>query len=77
MATDGAGSSASASASAGPSIVASLMVSSVPHRSSVSVVFPPVEHSDGYSLVVDGDATVDGSLVDVAPTWAVLHRPAP
>ena len=46
-------------------------------RPEVTVVFPPADHSDGYSLVVDGHATVDGSLVDVAPTWAVLHRPAP
>lgn len=46
-------------------------------RPNISIVFPPVDHSDGYSLVVDGDATVDGSLVDVDPTWAVLHRPAP
>ena len=43
----------------------------------VSVVFPPSERSDGMSLVVDGQATVDGDLVDVAPTWAVLHRKAP
>ena len=46
-------------------------------RPSVSLVFPPADHSDGYSLVVDGEAAVDGSFVDVTPTWAVLHRPAP
>lgn len=46
-------------------------------RPAVSLVFPPVPHSDGFSLVVDGQATVDGALVDVRPTWAVLHRPAP
>lgn len=46
-------------------------------RPGVSLVFPPAPHSDGYSLVVDGDATVDGEFVDVRPTWAVLHRPAP
>lgn len=46
-------------------------------RSSVSMVFPPHEQSDGLSLVVDGVATVDGVHVDIAPTWAVLHRPAP
>ena len=46
-------------------------------RADVSLVFPPAEHSDGYSLVVDGGATVDGQFVDVQPTWAVLHRPAP
>lgn len=46
-------------------------------RPSVALVFPPAEHADGFSLVVDGDATVDGAVVDVRPTWAVLHRPAP
>ena len=46
-------------------------------RPSVSIVFPPAEHSDGYSLVVDGEATVVDRYVDVRPTWAVLHRPAP
>lgn len=46
-------------------------------RSGVSMVFPPAEHADGFSLVVDGSATVVGEFVDVAPTWAVLHRPAP
>ena len=46
-------------------------------RPSVSMVFPPAEHADGYSLVVDGRATVDEQFVDVRPAWAVLHRPAP
>lgn len=46
-------------------------------RPMVSLVFPPAPHSDGFSLVVDGEATVDGATVDVCPTWAVLHRPAP
>lgn len=46
-------------------------------RPSVTVVFPPAEHADGYSLVVDGQASVHGAIVDVLPTWAVLHRPAP
>lgn len=45
-------------------------------RSSVSLVYPPVEEG-GYSLIVDGDATVVGEdIVRVAPTGAVLHRPA-
>jgi hypothetical protein len=43
----------------------------------VSMVFPPADDSDGYSLVVDGHATIDDRFVDVRPTWAVLHRPAP
>ncbi len=46
-------------------------------RPNVSLVFPPAEHSDGMSLVVDGIADVEDAMVDVAPTWAVLHRPAP
>ncbi len=46
-------------------------------RSSVTLVFPPVEHSSGYSLVVDGTADVDGGSVVIRPSWAVLHRPAP
>jgi len=47
-------------------------------RSSISLCFPPVEEGD-YSLIVDGDATVDagGSRVRFAPSGAVLHRPAP
>ena len=46
-------------------------------RPQVSIVFPPGEHSNGFSLVVDGEATVDGDVIDVRPTSAVLHRPAP
>lgn len=46
-------------------------------RPAVSLVFPPNEAAEGYSLVVDGLAAVDGATVDVHPTWAVLHRPAP
>jgi len=46
-------------------------------RPDVTLVFPPVGHSDGMSLVVDGSATVEGAIVDVVPSWAVLHRPAP
>ncbi len=46
-------------------------------RPNVSMVFPPTATSEGYSLVVDGEATVLDRYVDVRPTWAVLHRPAP
>lgn len=46
-------------------------------RPAISIVFPPVGHSDGMSLVVDGEAVVDGSAIEFTPTWAVLHRPAP
>jgi len=46
-------------------------------RSSISLCYPPVE-DDGYSLIVDGDASVEGeSTVRFVPTGAVLHRPAP
>jgi hypothetical protein len=51
-------------------------------RPGCSVVFAPTDH-EIYSLVVDGDASVvaassDGRpLVEVRPTSAVLHRPAP
>jgi len=46
-------------------------------RPNVSIVFPPADDSEGYSLVVDGRATVVDRYVDVRPTGAVLHRPAP
>ncbi len=46
-------------------------------RPNVTLVFPPVAHSDGMSLVVDGTAAVDGPNIDLTPTWAVLHRAAP
>jgi hypothetical protein len=48
----------------------------VRRRPQVSLVFPPCA-SDVMSLVVDGDAVVDGEVVVVRPTWAVRHRPAP
>jgi hypothetical protein len=48
-------------------------------RSLVSLVWPPHEPG-GYTLIVDGDADVtagvDGDLVFVTPTKAVLHRAA-
>jgi hypothetical protein len=46
-------------------------------RPDVTLVFPPVPDSEGMSLVVDGTASVDGAMIDVAPTGAVRHRPAP
>ena len=46
-------------------------------RPEVTVLFAPHAGSDGFSLVVDGEATVDGDIVDVRPTTALLHRPAP
>lgn len=46
-------------------------------RPDVAVMFPPAPHSDGFSLVLDGTAAVDGDHVDVTVTSALLHRPAP
>lgn len=45
-------------------------------RSNISLIWPPVE-SGGYSLIVDGEASVAGSIVTFTPAKAVLHRPAP
>ena len=45
-------------------------------RSSITLCYPPVD-SAGFSLIVDGTATVDGDLVTLTPRAAVLHRPAP
>jgi hypothetical protein len=42
----------------------------------VTLVWPPADPS-GYSLLVDGAATVDGSTITVVPAKAILHRPAP
>jgi len=41
----------------------------------VVLMFPPSE-SDGLSLLVDGQAEVNGDGIVVSPTWAVLHRSA-
>lgn len=41
----------------------------------VTVLFPPLRQR-GYTLLVDGEASLDGEDVVVAPTGAVLHRPA-
>jgi hypothetical protein len=48
----------------------------VGERPNVSLLWPPAEPGD-YSLIVDGRATVDGSLVEITPERAVRHRPAP
>lgn len=45
-------------------------------RPAVTVLWAPVA-DDGYSLIVDGEARVDGEHVIVTVTSAVLHRPAP
>jgi hypothetical protein len=45
-------------------------------RPNVSLLWPPAT-CDDYSLIVDGQASVDGSVVTIDPTRAVRHRPAP
>jgi hypothetical protein len=45
-------------------------------RAHVSLLWPPSDPAD-YSLIVDGDAAVDGSTITILPTRAVRHRPAP
>ena len=45
-------------------------------RPAVSLLWPPAKFDD-YSLIVDGSAVVDGSVVRITPTRAVRHRPAP
>jgi hypothetical protein len=44
-------------------------------RPRVSLLWPPYEPG-GYSLIVDGAAELDGERLRVAPSKAVLHRPA-
>lgn len=41
----------------------------------VTVLFPPLSQR-GFSLLVDGTATLEGDDALVTPTSAVLHRPA-
>lgn len=45
-------------------------------RPDVALVWPPQSESD-YSLIVDGRADAAGGGLRIAPTRAVLHRPAP
>jgi hypothetical protein len=45
-------------------------------RPNVSLLWPPARPGD-YSLIVDGRASVDGSIVQIVPVRAVRHRPAP
>ena len=44
----------------------------VGERPVVSLLWP--SSFDDYSLTVDGGATIDGDVVRIAPTRAVLHR---
>ena len=47
----------------------------VARNPSVVMIFPP-QQPDGMSLLVDGEAEVNGDGIVVTPTWAVLHRSA-
>lgn len=44
-------------------------------RPSVTLLFPGASGQE-LSLIVDGEARVEGDRIEVTPTWAVLHRPA-
>lgn len=45
-------------------------------RPEITMLFPPAQ-TGGYSLIVDGVATLGPGCITLAPTRAVLHRPAP
>jgi hypothetical protein len=45
-------------------------------RPEITMLFPPPQ-ADGYSLIVDGVAALGPGDITLAPTRAVLHRPAP
>ena len=45
-------------------------------RPDISLLWPPIE-PEGYSLIVDGTATVDDQQIRLRPSKAVLHRSAP
>jgi hypothetical protein len=45
-------------------------------RPMITLCYPPPELT-GFSLLIDGEATVDDDTITVRPTAAVLHRPAP
>lgn len=44
-------------------------------RPNVTLIFPGPTGRD-MSLIVDGEAEIDGGQVRIIPTWAVMHRPA-
>ena len=44
-------------------------------RPNVTWAFPG-SSGEEFSLIVDGDASIVGEVVEVRATWAVLHRPA-
>ena len=44
-------------------------------RPSVSLLWPAPTEGD-FSLIVDGDAELNGDVLQIAPTGAIRHRPA-
>jgi len=50
-------------------------LANVDARPDVSLVWPPTEDG-GYTLIVDGRATATDGGASIAPSHAVLHRPA-
>ena len=50
-------------------------VANAAERPAVSLLWAPVS-DDGFSLIVDGSATVEEDRISVRPTTAVLHRQA-
>ena len=44
-------------------------------RSRITLVYPPASAA-GLSLIIDGEATVDGTTVAFLPVTAVMHRSA-
>jgi hypothetical protein len=50
-------------------------VANVGANAFVTVLFPPLAQR-GYTLLVDGEASLHGEDVIIVPTGAVLHRPA-
>jgi len=45
-------------------------------RNPLVVMIFPAQQADGMTLLVDGEAEVNGDGIVVKPTWAVLHRSA-
>jgi hypothetical protein len=51
-------------------------LANVTDRPQVTLLWPPVDPAD-YSLIVDGTAQLDGEVLLIDPSRAVLHRAAP
>jgi hypothetical protein len=50
--------------------------SNIAARPGVTLVWPPADPAD-MSLILDGEAAVDGESISVPAGRAILHRPAP